>query len=566
LHKIITRFFYLPFLSRISAQKRFFILVLLLLFLTALGCTRGGVGFNPPSTIAPQWKNDWSRGAIFYEVFVRSFKDSNGDGIGDLRGLISKLDYLNDGDIASTHDLGVDVIWLMPIFKSSSYHGYDTIDYRSINADYGTNQDFALLLREAHRRGIRVIIDYVINHTGSAHPLFVNSASSPKAEKRNWYIWRADDPGWTQPWDAEFSTWHPLHGAWFYGIFWAGMPDLNYQNAAVRKEMNSIASYWLAQGVDGFRLDAARYLFEDGPGEGQADTPETHAFWRDFSTNIRNEKPESVLVAENWADTPIIATYFGSTTQVAGGDELPMNFNFPLSAAILRGLQTQNALPIVSKLAEINQLYPPGVSDAPFLTNHDMVRLATQLQNNSGRIRNAAGILLTLPGAPFFYYGEEVGLLNGPTAGDESKRTPMPWDGSTEGGFTSGTPWFPLAPGNSETNIASQTSNPSSLLSHYRNLIYARKSSEALSTGSLVMLTTASGNPPVLAFLRQTATETVLVAHNLSDDFVAAGPYSISAVTAERIYTDGDTLQPSVTSGQWRITLPPHTCGIWRMQ
>jgi len=548
-----------------SSHKRAFFIVFFLLFLAVSACTRGGAGYNPPGAPPPQWNNDWSRGAVFYEVFVRSFQDSNGDGVGDLKGLISRLDYLNDGNPATSQDLGIDAIWLMPIFKSPSYHGYDTSDYRTINPDYGTNQDFALLLQEAHKRGIRVIVDYVMNHTSSSHPWFVNSSSSPSSEKRNWYIWRAVDPGWTQPWGGSTPTWHPKNGAYFYGVFWSGMPDLNYRNSAVRTEMNSIASYWLSQGVDGFRLDAARYLIEDGPGAGQADTPETHAFWRNFSTNIRNQKPESVLVAENWTDTPIIAKYFGSTAQVAGGDELPMNFNFPLSSAILTSVETGNAVPIVSKLAQMNQVYPPGVNDAPFLTNHDMIRLATQLQNDSGELRNAVGILLTLPGAPFLYYGEEVGLLNGPTSGDESKRTPMPWNGSANGGFTTGSPWFPPAPGAASANVAAQTADPSSLLSHYRNLIHARKSSEALAKGSLVMLSPASGNSPVLAFLRQTATETVLVAHNLSNGFVVAGPYSITAVSAERIYTDGGTIQPTVTSGQWTVPLPPHTCGIWRM-
>jgi glycosidase len=547
--------------------KRIFVfLCFLYLFLVVSACTHESAGFSPRVTPAPQWNNNWTRGSVFYEVFVRSFKDSNGDGIGDLKGLISKLDYLNDGNPATHQDLGVDALWLMPIFKSPSYHGYDTTDYRVINPAYGTNQDFALLLTEAHRRGIRVILDFVMNHSGSGHPWFVDSASSPSSAKRNWYVWNTVNPGWTQPWGGSNPTWHPKNGAYFYGVFWEGMPDLNYRSVAVRKEMTAIASYWLNQGVDGFRLDAARHLIEDGPGQEQVDTPETHAFWRMFSTHIRNVKPEAVLVGENWTDTSIIATYYGSTAVVAGGDELPMNFNFPLSSAILNAVQSGNAAPIVSKFAEMSQVYPAGINDVPFLTNHDQARLATQLQDNSGRLRSAASILLTLPGAPFLYYGEEVGLRNGPTDGDESKRTPMPWDNTAKGGFTTGTPWFGFAPGRPTANVASQTPNSASLLAHYRDLIAARKSSAALMQGSLQMLSIASGSSPVLAFLRKTAQETVLVVHNVSDSFAVAGPFNVSALSAETIYTDGSVGAPMGASGQWSVALPPHSCGIWRMK
>lgn len=527
---------------------------------------RESVGFNPPGSPVPQWKNGWARGAVFYEVFVRSFKDSNGDGIGDLRGLISQLDYLNDGNPATTQDLGVDALWLMPVFESPSYHGYDTTNYRLINPAYGSDQDFALLLSEAHRRGIKVILDLVMNHTGSDHPWFVESSSSATSPKRDWYVWSPVNPGWTQPWGGSNPTWHPKNGAYFYGVFWEGMPDLNYRNAEVRKEMNAIASYWLNLGVDGFRLDAARHLIEDGPGQSQVDTPETHAYWRTFSASIRSMKPEAVLVGENWTETPAIATYYGSTNQVAGGDELPMNFNFPLSSAILNSVKSGSSGPIVAKLAEMKQLYPQGVIDVPFLTNHDMVRLATQLQDNGSQLRSAASVLLTLPGASFLYYGEEVGLRNGPTGGDESKRTPMPWDSSTKGGFTDGTPWFAFAPGQDTANVALQTVDPASLLSHYRDLIRARKSSAALTQGNIEVLTSASVNSATLAFLRKTADETVLVVHNLSDNFSASGPYAIPAISAQKIYADAGVSQPSVTSGQWSIALPPRSSGIWRMR
>ena len=180
----------------------------------------------PPAVV--QWQHDWANGAVFYEIFVRSFRDSNGDGVGDLNGLIEKLDYLNDGNPATTTDLGIEGIWLMPVFQSPSYHGYDTIDYETIEQDYGTNADFARLLEEAHKRGIRVIVDLVVNHSSNFHPWFAESASSPSSPKRNWYVWSNVRLGWFQPWGGNNPTWHERNGAYYYGVFWSGMPDINW--------------------------------------------------------------------------------------------------------------------------------------------------------------------------------------------------------------------------------------------------------------------------------------------------------------------------------------------------
>jgi alpha-amylase len=518
-----------------------------------------------PSTPGPQWKHDWLPGSVFYEIFVRSFADSNGDGIGDLKGLISHLDYLNDGKPQTTSDLGIDGIWLMPVFKSPSYHGYDTTDYKTINPAYGTNADFDLLLQEAHKRGIKVIVDYVMNHTSSENPWFQESASSRVSAKRNWYVWRTDNPGWNQPWGGNNVTWHPLNGAYFYGVFWSGMPDLNFRTKAVRTQILSTAKYWLKKGVDGFRLDATRYLVEDGPGPGQADTPETHVFLKRLSVKVRRVKPEAILVGENWTETPIIATYFGSTNDIKQGNELPMNFNFPISEQILQGIQSGNATGIAAKITEVQNLYPAGVTDTPFLTNHDQVRLATQFQNSSAKLRIAASILLTLPGVPFLYYGEEVGIQNGPAQGDEAKRTPMPWDDSSRGGFSTGTPWYAFAPGRNAANVADETGKPSSLLSHYRNLIGARKSS-ALHNGNLQLLSSTTSTSPILVFLRSNSVETVVVVHNLGSSFTTAGPFTIQGTRLERIYTDGNPANPSGSSGQWTFAMPPYSSGIWRVE
>lgn len=524
----------------------------------ALSCAGAPPASPPPpaSPAAGQWEHDWARGAVFYEVFVRSFADSDGDGVGDLAGLTGRLDYLNDGDPATDTDLGVDALWLMPVFDSPSYHGYDVVDYEKIEPDYGTAEDFQRFLEEAHRRGLRVIVDYVVNHSGSGHPWFVEASSSPQSPRRDWYVWRTDDPGWRQPWGSG-PTWHrnDKDGTFYYGIFWSGMPDLNWGTPAVREEMARVAALWLSRGLDGFRLDATRHLVANGPGDGQVDQPETHLYLKEFGDRVRRTKPQAVLVGENWTTTERIAPYFAA---------LPMNFNFPLAEEILRAVRDGEAADIVAKLEEMAELYPEGAIDAPFLTNHDQARLATQLGNDPAALRSAAAILLTLPGAPFLYYGEEVGLQNGNGNNDEFKRTPMPWDATPGGGFTTGKPWFGFAPGRETANVAAQTGDAGSLLSHYRRWIRVRKSSPALLKGGLKLLS-RQGNlsVPVLAFLREAAGERVLVAHNVTGKEAEAGPYAVEAAQLEPLFGTG-----TATRGDqgWTVKLPAGESVIWRVR
>ena len=519
-------------------------------------------------TLAAPAGDAWYRGAVFYEVFVRSFQDSNGDGVGDLPGLISRLDYLNDGNPATTDDLGVDALWLMPVFASPSYHGYDVTDYERIQTAYGSLEDLQRLCDEAHRRGMRVILDFVINHTSSSHPWFVDSASSAQSAKRDWYQWRGNNPAWAQPWDiySQTNTWHQQNSGWYYGVFWGGMPDLNMQTPAVREEMKRLATLWLQRGVDGFRLDAARYLIETGGGAGQADTPETHAFWKEFSAHVRSVKPDAVLVGENWSETPSVAKYYGSTAQVPGGDELPLNFNFPLSTRVLEGINAGSGGGVATKLLEMRNNYPAGVADAPFLTNHDMVRVATQFSNDTSKLGLAAAVLLTLPGAPFLYYGEEVGLGNGAANNDESKRTPMPWTAAAGGGFTTGTPWYGFASGRETANVETQKAAPGSLLSRYKALLRARQGSEALRTGGLRLFTPTTGPSPTLAFVRTLEGEQVLVVHNFSNAQVSVGPLEVEGTTAEPLFTDTGVSQLTGGSGAWKTSLPARGTGIWRLQ
>ncbi|MDY7230376.1 alpha-amylase family glycosyl hydrolase [Hyalangium rubrum] len=514
---------------------------------------------RPAAAAPPGWQLEWARGAVFYEVFVRSFADSNGDGVGDFNGLTSKLDYLKE--------LGVEGLWLMPIFESPSYHGYDVVNYEKVDSEYGTEEDFDRLLREAHRRGIRIVVDFVINHTGAEHPWFVESAASPDSPRRDWYVWRQDDPGWKQPW-GNGPTWHRKGDAYYYGIFWSGMPDLNHRNPEVRAEMKRLASLWLARGVDGFRLDAARHITEKGPGEAQNNTPETHAFWREFSAHVRGVRPDALLVGEVWSTTPEILPYYGSTARLRGGDELPMLFNFPVAEAAVNALETGDPARLATTLAEVTKAYPSGVLDAPFLTNHDQTRVATLLKGDERRLRSAPAVLLTLPGTPFLYYGEEIGLPNGPgEEGDPAKRRPLPWDGSEKGGFTAGKPWKPFVEGWQARNVAAQLADPGSLLHRYRLLIHVRRASPALRLGTLKLLPASKEAPSVVAFLREAEGERVLVVHN-----VGATPATVlqalPAAPGEALFSD-----PEVTAtaeqgkrGTWRLSVPAYSSAVWRLR
>jgi len=343
------------------------------------------------------------------------------------------------------------------------------------------------------------------------------------------------------------------------------MPDLNFRNPAVRAEMERVAALWLRRGVDGFRLDATRHLVEDGAGAGQSDTPETHAFLREFAASVRRVKPSALLVGENWTDTATIAEYFGSTDSLARGDELPCSFDFPLAAAIVDGVKSGDASGIAGVLTEIAREYPPGAIDAPFLTNHDMARVATQVGDRADRLRSACAVLLTLRGAPFVYYGEEIGMRNGRGGDDQFKRTPMAWTGAKGGGFSRHAPWFDFAPGRERENVASEERDPGSLLRRYIEFIRLRHTTPALLKGGLTILIDPGTSGPVLAFVRGLGADRVLVAHNLSDQAVTAGPFAIDGRTFRPLFSDSDVGAPRRGSGGVTVRLPAHASGVWRI-
>lgn len=464
------------------------------------------IGFGVPVTAQDvvtgtdgmPWWND----RVFYEIFVRSFQDSDGDGIGDLQGLISKLDYLNDGDPTTTTDLGVTGLWLMPIFESPSYHGYDVTDYMTVNPDYGTNDDFKALMQAAHERGIAVIIDMVINHTSREHPWFEDSRT-PGSAHDSWYRWSTSKPAGLGPWGEQI--WHSAGNRYYYGVFWEGMPDLNLRNPAVTQAVYDVAKFWIQDmGADGFRLDGARYLVEDG---GTLSSSEGTLNWlTKYHDYLKSLSPNAFAVGEVWTSSFEVAPYVPASLDVA--------FEFDLATATLASAQNGRTASVSGVQERTFRLYPAG-QYATFLTNHDQNRVMNEVAQLVDKAKVAASMMLTNTGVPFLYYGEEIGMIG--TKPDECLRTPMQWTAEvvTED-FMAGKN-CQMNP--DVANVEAETSDPNSLLSHYRNLIAARNAHPALRVGDMTVLDSDSAN--VYAFIRHSAEETVLVLINLSDEAVS---------------------------------------------
>jgi glycosidase len=433
-----------------------------------------------------------TQGAVCYEVFVRSFSDSNGDGIGDLNGLSAKLDYI-DG-------LGATCIWLMPVAESPSYHGYDVSDYYKVEPDYGTAEDFKRFVGEAHRRGIKVLVDMVLNHSSSEHPFFKAALADTASPYRTWYRF-APKPLGKGPWGEE--AWHksPIRNEYYWGVFWSGMPDLNYDTPAVREEAKKVASYWLNDmGVDGFRLDAVPYLVE-------ADScmigcPGTHALLHEYAEHVKTVKPEAYTVGEAWGSYATVLPYYP--------DQLTSYFAFELADSLIAAVKHGSAAGLLAGYLRFQDTLP-WYRWSPLLSNHDGTRSMTLLEGDPAKAKIAATLLLTLPGLPFVYYGEEIGMTGDKP--DPRLRTPMQWMPAPGYGFTTGKPWEAAQPDSLIVTVAAQEGDPGSLLNLYRRLIKLRKTNDALATGRLTALT--AGSPNVLAYARRSATRTVLVIANL---------------------------------------------------
>ena len=464
---------------------------------------------NAPATAAPavagtHWWNDH----VFYEIFVRSFADSTtgplaNDGVGDFQGLIEKLDYLNDGDPATTTDLGITGIWLMPVSPSPSYHGYDVTDYYGIHPQYGTRADFERFVAECHRRGIKVITDLVLNHSSSRHPWFEKAlAGDPQYRDRYLFVDADEVPDARGPWDQQ--VWQEARGQHYYGIFWSGMPDLNYRNPAVTAEAYRIADFWLREmRVDGFRLDAIRHLIEDG--DLMSDTPETLAWLRGFRAHVKQVKPDAMMVGEVWTATEIVSEYID-------GGSLDLAFEFDVAKAILKSIESGRRDDLAYALQNAYDAYP-GQQFATFVTNHDQDRIASVLGEEPARLKLAASLLLAAPGVPFLYYGEEIGQVG--RKPDEMIRNPMPWGPGPNGGFTQAArPWEPLQRGHERRNVATQAADADSLLAHYRRWIRLRQAEPALRHGEFRVLDL--GRDDVIGWQRSAQGRTLTFIANLS--------------------------------------------------
>ena len=534
----------LPFSSFLRAG------LFLLAFACFISCKKDATGSTPPppipppvpvpvtpvdttTTIATGWWND----AVFYEVFVRSFYDGNGDGKGDLNGLIQKLDYLNDGNPNTTTDLGITALWLMPVMESPSYHGYDVTDYRTIESDYGSNNDFKTLVTAAHARGIKVIIDYVMNHTSEQHPWFTQSASNTTNPYRDWYRWSATNPGGSGPWGQ--TVWHSRNNAFFYGLFWGGMPDLNYATPAVKTQMFDIARFWLQDmNVDGFRLDAIKYIFENGTQ--LEDVPATFQFLQDFRSFYKSIKPDAVSVGEAWTATNKVVPYVQN-------NRLDFCFEFDLAGELINAVNTGNPGALAGKLAEVISSYP-GLQYGTFLTNHDQDRVMNLFGQDELKAKLAAQLLLTLPGVPFIYYGEEIGTVG--VKPDENIRTPLQWNSTAAAGFTTGTPWRNPQADYTSKNISASQANNNSLWHTYQKMIGIRNAEMALRRGSLISLPASSTS--AFTFLRKYKSQGVIVAANMAT--AAIGNLTISL--ADGSFPAGNyTLTNQLTNAQYNLVV-----------
>lgn len=477
---------------------------------------------------------------VYYEIFVRSFADSDGDGIGDIRGLTSMLDYLNDGNDDTDTDLGINGIYLMPVNVSPSYHKYDVTDYYDIDPEYGTLEDFEHFLDEAHKRGIRVIMDLVVNHTGRDHPWFRESSSSAESRYRDYYNW-ADEASEGCDINAVLPSgsrlWHRSNGSFYYGYFWDGMPDLNYDDPRVRKEIKDIARFWLKKGVDGFRLDAAMHIYGVYEKPAGTDLPAKNIeWWQEFRNSAEEVKRDVYLVGEVWDKAYAAAPYY------KGFDSL---FNFDLGEGIITTLHTGSANAVSSKgfawwLLDRYETYGSvrqDFIDAPFLTNHDQDRIMTRLRGDVEKAKLAAAIYLTLPGNPFIYYGEEIGMTG--SKPDEMIRVPFKWYEEHKLPQCS---WQSALNNAATVPVEIQQNDPDSLLSHYKKLIRVRQSSEALMLGGFEPV--QSGNRAVIAYERSwsdgNGKDNAIVLYNVSSDHQQV-QLDIKHFSADVIFDSGKT-------------------------
>jgi glycosidase len=508
---------------------------------------------------------EWYRHAVFYEVYVRSFQDSNGDGIGDLPGLVSRLDDLQA--------LGIDALWLMPIMPSPfADSGYDVSDYLAINPDYGTMADFDALLSAAHARGMRVHVDLVVNHTSVAHTWFQESRKSRVNPWADWYVW-SDTPespdvpcGVIPTFGTSAWTWDPVRDQYYFHRFYPAQPDLNYWNPDVAAATLAVARFWLDRGVDGFRCDAIGLLYESPAGCEMI--PETVAYIRQLRRLV-DAYPGRTLVAE-----PIgfgsSAPYFGN-----GEDMFHMAFDFAYGFAWDGAFAGTSAQPLADHFSAVQQALPAGAQSALYIGSHDVPRAFARANGIASRWRRAALVQMTMPGTPFVYYGEELGLRPGSQIVVDRRdlaRTPMLWRmpplpwlewAGFGWGFTTGQPWIAFGAEPGRTNLEYERADPGSNYAFYRSLLALRRGREAFGGGTLRILPT--DEPSVLLYVRESADETYVVAVGMDENAwhtaVAAGA-SLPG-DPQRLFGDAALSRDGDTA---RAVLPPAGMGVFRVR
>ena len=545
-------------------------------------------------TVAASPESLWYKDAIIYQLHVRTFCDSNGDGIGDFPGLMQKLDYLQE--------LGVNVIWLLPFFPSPLRDdGYDISDYTAVHPSYGLLEDFKAFLAAAHDRGMRIIIELVLNHTSDQHSWFQESRSSRENPKRDWYVWSETDDHYKGVRivfvDTEMSNWawDPLSKSYYWHRFFSHQPDLNYDNPAVFEAMWNVMKFWLEMGVDGFRLDAVPYLVER-EGTSCENLPETHAIIRELRKRVDQEYPGKMLLAEANQWPSDVCLYFGEA------DEFHMAFHFPLMPRMFMSVQLEDRKPIVEILEQTPQI-PDSCQWCLFLRNHDELtlemvtdierdymydeyakdkgmrlnlgirrRLSPMMDNDRWRIQLLNGLLMSMPGTPIIYYGDEIGMGDNVYLGDRNGvRTPMQWNGGWNAGFSGADPerlYSPLISnpvyGYQAINVESQRRSQHSLLSWMKRIIHVRKSSRVLSRGSIEFL--KPSNHRVLAYVRQLGEEKILVVNNLSKSAQAVELDLRKYKGSIPIEMFGGNLFPRIGDLYYLLTLGPYQFFWFRLR
>jgi maltose alpha-D-glucosyltransferase/alpha-amylase len=528
----------------------------------------------------------WYKDAIFYEVHVRSFQDSSDDGNGDLVGLTSRLDYLQE--------LGVNCLWLMPIYDSPLRDdGYDISDFRKIHPAIGTVEDFQALTEAAHARGIRIIADLVINHTSDQHPWFQEARQDPTSPKRDYYVW-SDTSDRYQGVRIIFSdtersnwTWDPVARQYYWHRFFSHQPELNYDNPAVRKEILDVMAFWLDRGIDGFRVDAVPYLFER-EGTSCENLPETHAFCKEMRRFVDRHYPGTLLLAEANQWPADLLPYFGDD------DEFHMAFNFPLMPRLFMAIRREDRQPIIDIMQQVPTI-PPNCQWALFLRNHDELtlemvtdeerdymyneyakdprmrlnqgirrRLAPLMENGRRQMELLHSLLFTLPGSPVLYYGDEIGMGDNIHLGDRNGvRTPMQWSDDRNAGFSRAVPSRLCQPividpiyHYQAINVEAQLRSPSSFLNWVRRLIRVRKRSTVFGRGTMTFV--ENDNKRIVAYVRQDEGKSVLVVNNLSrfsqpvhlDLRAFQGMVPVDMIGRNRF--------PRIEGGSYFLSLGPH--------